>query len=98
MIDERYDRIIGYYGFYHQSQKLCEECGELISAMMKYNIEPYAKQQEHLLEELADVQVVWRQMVAFMGAEKIVEEIMNNKLERQLKRIREEEDEVSSRS
>lgn len=91
MTDERYDRIIVYYGFYHQSQKLCEECGELISAMMKYNIEPYAKQQEHLLEELADVQVVWRQMVAFLGAEKIVEKIMNDKLERQLKRIEEEE-------
>ncbi len=84
--------IIEYYGFFHQTEKLCEECGELISAMMRYNLEPRLEQRDHLLEELADVQVVWRQIVAYMSAEETVNRIIDEKIDRQLKRIKKEED------
>lgn len=84
--------IIEYYGFFHQAEKLCEECGELISAMMRYNLEPREEQRNNLLGELADVQVVWRQIVAYMSAEEDVNRIMDRKSNRQLERIKEEEE------
>ena len=97
MTDERYDRIALYYGAEHQLRKLAEECGELTAAALRFINDP-PNQKEHFVEEMADVAVVWRQLVAFFGISEKVEGMAEYKLERQLKRIREEEDEVSSRS
>lgn len=91
MTDERYDRIALHYGATHQLRKLAEECGELTAAAMRFADDP-PNQKEHLVEEMADVAVVWRQLVALLGIGEKVDGMVEYKLERQLKRIREEED------
>lgn len=109
MIDERYGRellmtradailtradaifdIANHYGLKNQLMKTVEECAELIQAICK-------GKGSDILEEVADVQIMLHQLAYLLELDNLPA-VMDRKLERQLKRIREEEDEVSGRS
>lgn len=81
-------QIIAHYGAEHQLVKLCEECGELIQQAAKcYNKEiPYS---DDMIEEMADVLVMIMQFETVMSQpdRDLLDKIITEKLERQLKRI-----------
>lgn len=85
-------RIMEHYGAQHQLVKLCEECGELIQQACKCvdSGQPYS---EDFVEELADVEVLIMQFRTIMGAYWFgeLERTIYGKLDRQLKRIEDEE-------
>lgn len=91
--------IIEHYGVKHQCKKLNEECYELIEAIGEYEedyikvdcneewVLPFMKQ--HLTEEIADVMVMLFQFKEYYHIDsKQVKEIMNQKIDRQLDRIK----------
>lgn len=81
-------QIITHYGAKHQLVKLCEECGELIQQAAKCYSKgiPYS---EDMIEEMADVIVMIMQFETVMSQpdRDLLEKIITEKLERQLKRI-----------
>lgn len=85
--------ILGYFGIYNQQRKLQEEIFELQESIFdieKDSIEQYENNLEHLTEELADVLVIIKQLQLEYGIEQ--EDLilmMNNKVDRTLKRIKE---------
>lgn len=85
-------RIMEHYGTQHQLTKLCEECGELIQQACKCvdSGQPFS---EDFIEELADVEVLIMQFRTIMGAYwfGVLERTICEKLDRQLKRIEDEE-------
>lgn len=85
-----------HYGFSNQADMLVEESAEFTVARNKLrrgNIEAI-KQME---EELADVLVVALQLRMIIG-EDYIDSIMNEKINRQLERMKEEEDNASKDS
>jgi NTP pyrophosphatase (non-canonical NTP hydrolase) len=87
--------IFDYYGNDHQIRKLCEECGEFISAAAKVANDPSDKNNEHLTEEFADVILVAEQIVNSLDASagRKLAEIVMAKADRQLRRISKEKEE-----
>lgn len=97
MTDEQRNKckqILEHYGAENQRRQLCEECAELIQAAIKYdrkgrnlgaNIEAYS----HLCEELADVMIMIEQ-VRLTVSENMVNSFINEKIERQMRRIESE--------
>lgn len=88
MKNNRYQKIIEYYGINNQLKKLTEEVYELQESILEqHNI-------EHILEEYADVEVILEQIKQYfkLDDEKI-ELIKDYKVARQLYRIRNESDE-----
>ena len=84
-------KIIANYGTAHQLVKLCEECGELTQQAAKCYIKeiPYS---EDMIEEIADVLVMIMQFETVMSQpdRDLLDEIITEKLERQLGRIESE--------
>ncbi len=83
-------KIIAHYGAQHQLVKLCEECGELIQQAAKC----YSKDiiySEDMIEEIADVIVMILQFESIMSRpdSELLQKIVTEKLERQIKRIEE---------
>ena len=88
-------QILEHYGAENQLKKLCEECAELVQAAIKFdiatskngkqNIETYS----HLCEELADVMIMIEQ-VRLTVSENAVNSFINEKIERQMRRIESE--------
>ena len=72
-------QIINHYGFEAQKAKLKEEMTELA----------YAHNEEHFIEEIADVLNVLQGIIYFRGWEQQILQIQEAKLDRQLKRIEE---------
>jgi hypothetical protein len=87
-MDERIKQIAEYYGYESQIDQTCEECGEFIVARSKVrrNV-PGAW--DNLVEEVADLSIMVDQMKLIIGEDKI-NEIREQKLRRQLDRIKEE--------
>lgn len=88
MKNNRYQKIIEYYGVNNQLKKLTEEVYELQESILEqHNI-------EHILEEYVDVEVILEQIKQYfkLDDEKI-ELIKDYKVARQLYRIRNESDE-----
>ena len=88
-MDEKLKELAYHYGFTSQADMLCEEAAEFMVALNKFrrgSSEAYAQ----LVEELADVLVVAEQLRYIFG-EDAVNDIMNKKIERQLLRMKEEE-------
>lgn len=91
-MDERIRKISSYYGFRSQEMQLMEEMGELIQAVSKFERaenppEAYETMQA-IIEELVDVQIMIEQFRELLNvSDERFEEIYNNKLERQIKRI-----------
>lgn len=80
--------IMSHYGFEKQREIFVEECAELIQAVQKCkrnNIDI----SENLKEEIADVMIMCLQMREFVGKGSI-DDIIVEKLQRQLERIKNE--------
>lgn len=82
------EKITSHYGKSHQSEILVEECAELIQAVQKCK-RNNTDISENLKEEIADVMIMCLQMREFVGKGSI-DDIIVEKLQRQLERIEEE--------
>lgn len=79
-----------HYGLRHQLDKLQEELRELDEAIDEHRQFHIPHTKAHLVEELADVYVVARQIMHLMDVHTTqVSEIVDFKVDRQLWRIRE---------
>ena len=90
-IDEALQKIANHYGFASQANMLCEEAAEYTVALNKLrrgNAESYS----NVKEELADVLVIALQLRKLLG-EKDIDQIIKDKVVRQLKRILDEGEE-----
>lgn len=84
--DSVYSRIrdIAYhYGWKLQTLKCCEECAELIQALLKGD-------SKHIAEEIADVEIMTEQIKELKGLRDIVEQFKEMKVQRQLARMQNE--------
>ena len=93
-IDERIIKIADHYGVNSQLDILQEECAELIQAVSKYRRtnDPNIFDRMHLEEEVADVEIMIAQIKDLMKlSEKDIRGIKDTKLERQLERMREDD-------
>lgn len=83
-------KIINHYGAAHQLVKLCEECAELTQQAVKCYDKgiPYS---DDMIEEIADVLVMIKQFETVMSQpdRDLLDKIITEKLERQIKRIEE---------
>lgn len=92
-------KIADHYGEHHQMLKAVEEMAELIQVIVKdmgYSADPVPNR-EYYIEELADVAIMIEQLVYacnsnFNGSISLREAI-SYKLERQLRRMEDENDE-----
>lgn len=76
--------IADHYGLEGQKLKLIEEMAELTQAILKRN-------DENVIEEMADVKFLLMQLEYLIGCTGKVEGIMRQKADRQIERIRKEE-------
>ena len=93
---DKIKRIANFYGLAKQQRQLAEECAELIQATSKYvrfQEESYAltvdwTYLQNVIEEIADVEVMLDEIKYLLHINsEAVEEIKNNKIQRQLERI-----------
>ena len=95
-MNDKIEQIATHYTFGQQRAIFVEECAEAIQAVCKLerakdgSLEAYAEKMNDLLSEVADVLIMAQQMRIFLGAERVDKEI-ERKLDRQLKRIEEEQ-------
>ena len=87
--DSRIIQIANHYGYTAQSDIIIEECAELTQAICKLRRAWSGSRLENVKEELADVLIMARQLRVMLGAEDI-DEIINQKLDRQIERINDE--------
>ena len=90
MIEKDLKTICQHYGIRKQIKKLSEEVFELQEAIIdnEWDVEGNT---DHVAEELADVMVLWEQIRLHYDVPiQVVQGIMKEKIERQLKRIKEE--------
>ena len=86
--------IMQHYGAEHQKDILIEECAELIQATEKSRrLDDRPELTADMVEELADVQIMIMQFESIMGYywSELFERTVEEKLQRQMDRIREEE-------
>lgn len=82
--------IIKHFGLSHQKRKFVEEGAELFEAITEMQCSPSRKNLEHIIEEMADTYVVWRQFAEYYNIE--IEEILTvakAKAERTIARMQE---------
>lgn len=96
MTEEEYNEAIGkiaeHYGLKAQSMQMCEECAELIQATSKLTRGVVETRIRTLAEEIADVRIMMSQLMQFYGIPEVeIALIVREKLERQMKRIKEEQ-------
>lgn len=97
-VEENIQKIADYYGCDNQTNKTIEECAEVIQALvkLKYSEEMYEDEydiaRKNVIEEMADVQIMLKQMLYLLDCEKEVEKVMEYKINRQLGRIRKEKE------
>lgn len=73
--------IFAQYGEKPQKLKLCEECAELIQALLKGNI-------VHIAEEMADVQILLDQLRMGLDLGTLMDDFTDQKLIRQIGRLK----------
>ena len=82
--------IAMHYGMKAQSMQTCEECAELIQAVSKLTRGVTEMRISALVEKIADVRIMMSQLMQLYGIpEPEVSERIDEKLKRQLERIRE---------
>lgn len=81
---ELYKKALEKYGVMPQVLMVVEECGELLSALSKYNRSRI--EVPEVITELADVSIMVEQMAELLGYEEFVKE-KNRKLERLKERL-----------
>lgn len=100
--DKRF-QIANFYGLNGQQNQLIEEMAELTQAICKMNRvhgcgQPVANEikiaslEYNLFEELADVRLVLDQVIFLLGCDQEVQEIENQKIERTLERMGEQDE------
>ena len=96
---EKVREIGWHYGYDAQSRQCIEEMAELTQAINKYwrkcgNGQSTDKSEKeclsNLIEEIADVQIMLEQMKFFLSAGHEVNKIIDEKLDRQIERIKTE--------
>lgn len=87
-MDERIVKIAKHYGIESQLEMVIEECSELIMAIQK--CKRGQSDIENLIEETADVTIMTEQLKYFLGS-KNVEEAREEKLQRQMQRMADEQ-------
>lgn len=87
---EKLLKIINHYGIMKQLKYIHSEYYELDEAIIKYyDLEELKFDLEHIAEEIADVLVMLKQFQYYYGIEdKHIEEIMSEKIDRQIERIK----------
>lgn len=83
-------KILKHYGVSSQLRKLAEECGEAVQAALKYDYRADEITKQALITEIADLEVMVQQIKFVVGYEAVNKEI-DFKLERQMKRIENEQ-------
>jgi transcriptional regulator with XRE-family HTH domain len=90
---DKLQKILDHYGFEAQIEILVEECAELIQAVQKLKRYGYSdsciEYYENFKEEVADVGVMVEQMILAIGENEVLR-LMEDKVERQLRRIEDE--------
>ena len=84
-------QIFEHYGEDNQLEKLKEELNELYEAVVDFQKNQSEANRNHLAEELADVEIVSKQIKSAVAGEELVNNYVQQKLSRQLKRIEQEE-------
>ena len=86
--------IAQHYGYDGQARQTVEELSELIQAICKERRYADVKTEdiendfnEYIAEEIADVEIMLEQLKWLLGCQRYVEEIIENKLLRQVRRI-----------
>ena len=80
------EKAVKRFGAEHQARKLCEECGELMTAVM-HCLES-RDSADHVAEEMADVTLMMVQMRIIFGvSEEDIDKWMAYKLERLRERL-----------
>ena len=89
--DERIKIIADHYGIENQMRQLAEECSELaVEASHSARIGTTVK----IIEEMADVEIMIEQIIYLSGIDrKDIDECIQYKLDRQMKRMKERKDE-----
>lgn len=98
-------KIANRYGFSNQSRQLSEECAELVQAVNKYYRFRKSKNSsdeiltstedsnmliQHIVEEIADVEIMLEQMKVLLNlSDEAVAGVKNIKVNRELARIKE---------
>lgn len=84
-----YRQILEHWGLDKQINQVSEECAELIIALNKYRRAPDNKKPDlrTVAEEIADVQIMLEQMKDAFKCKELVAYLMDEKLDRTLKRI-----------
>lgn len=90
--DKVFKQCIHTYGADPQIDMMIEEMSELTKALLKWrrsrkNVTNLKKTTEDIIDELADVKIMVRQMELLFGCEKEVEERIDFKVEWQKKRL-----------
>lgn len=99
-------KIADYYGFARQSRQLSEECAEIIQAVNKYHrcnekirggdnimlsVSDSNMLIQNIVEEIADVEIMLEQIKYLLNINNdAVNKIKDNKLDRQIARIKKE--------
>jgi phosphoribosyl-ATP pyrophosphohydrolase len=90
--DNRIEEIAYHYGYDAQREQFIEECAEAILAAQKCKRHGSKDNFEALCGEVADVLIMAQQMRLLMSTA-LIDRIVNEKLERQLGRIENEDSE-----
>lgn len=85
-MDKELQQIAEHYGLRIQMRQLIEEMAELTQVICKAERYDLDTVREHLVEEVADVQVVLDQVIYLLGDNRI-EQIRAEKIARQKRRI-----------
>lgn len=98
-IDPRIKQIADNYGAYNQKIQAVEECAELIQAIAKLNRassnEEWDGAEKDIIGEIADVEIMIKQLKYLMQLkESDIEQEIDKKLNRQIKRIEDEKNEI----
>lgn len=96
-IEEMIEKIMAAYTFENQQEIFVEECAEAIQSVQKFkraggNEGGGCYEFENLIEEVADVIIMAEQMKRYIGTD-CINKVITRKLERQLERIRKEQEE-----
>lgn len=96
---QKVQMIADHYGFRKQSMMMMEECSELQKAICKWHREydgsfksesSDCQERTDIIEELADVIIIAKQLIYLLSAEYEVSEQIEFKIDRQLRRMEEE--------
>lgn len=103
MDKKKIEQIAITYGWDDQCQVAIEECSELIQAICKHRRKYFHRlisnmfecpERDHIVEEIADVEIMISQLKYFLCADEEVEQEIEKKLERQIQRIKEDDYEL----